>query len=70
MSEKELNSYRFLSGKEPTDEMLAAIMREAAEEAVAKKKKADEKMAELMRKRRAELQAKYSKKIREICCDK
>ena len=67
MSEKKLNSYRFLSGEEPTEEMLAAIMREAAEEAVAKKKKADERMAELMRKRRAELQDKYSEKINAIC---
>ena len=67
MSEKELNSYRFLSGEEPTDEMLAGIMREAAEEAVAKKKKADERMAELMRKRRIELQNKYLEKINAIC---
>ena len=67
MSEKELNSYRFLSGKDPTDEMLAAIMKEAKEEAVAKRKIADEKMAELMRKRRAELQDKYSEKINDIC---
>lgn len=29
MSEKELNSYRFNSGQEPTDEMLLAIMTEA-----------------------------------------
>ena len=67
MSEKELNSYRFLSGKEPTDEMLAAIMREAAEEAVAKKKKADERMQEVMQLRRAELKAKYSERINAIC---
>ena len=68
MSEKELNSYRFLSGKEPTDEMLAAIMKEAKEEAVAKKKKADERMAEFMRERRTELRDKYSEKINAICC--
>ena len=67
MSEKELNSYRFLSEEEPTDEMLECIMKEAAEEAIARKMKADEKMAEFMRQRRAELQNKYSEKIREIC---
>lgn len=33
MSEKELNSYRLTSMQEPTDEMLSAIMHEAAEEA-------------------------------------
>lgn len=33
MSEQELNSYRFNSGKEPTDEMLAYIMKEVAQEA-------------------------------------
>ena len=70
MSEKELNSYRFLSGEEPTYEMLAAIMREAVEEAIAKKKKADERMSEIMRKRREELQDKYSEKIKEVCRDK
>lgn len=66
MSEKELNSYRFLSGKEPTDEMLATIMKEAKEEAVAKRKIADDKMQELMQLRRAELKAKYSERISNI----
>jgi hypothetical protein len=33
MSEKEINSYRLTSEEEPTDEMLAYIMREVAEEA-------------------------------------
>ena len=36
MSEKELNSYRFTSGAEPTDEMLSTIMNEVAQEAVEK----------------------------------
>lgn len=70
MSEKELNSYRFLSGEEPSEEMLECIMKEAAETAIAKKKMADERMAELMRKRRADLQAKYSEKIKEVCSGK
>ena len=52
----------FFPGEEPTDEMLVAIMREAADEAVVKKKKADERMAELMQVRRAELQTKYLEK--------
>lgn len=33
MSEKEINSYRLTNEEEPTDEMLAHIMSEVAEEA-------------------------------------
>ena len=33
MSEEQINSYRLTSMEEPTDEMLAYIMREAAEDA-------------------------------------
>lgn len=33
MSEKEINDYRLTSLEDPTDEMLAYIMREVAEEA-------------------------------------
>lgn len=40
MSEKELNSYRLTSMEEPSDEMLAAIMKEAAAEATASTNKA------------------------------
>ena len=44
MSEKELNSYRFTSGEEPSDEMLDIIMKEVAQEASNKRKKAQEKL--------------------------
>ena len=40
MSDKELNSYRFASGEEPSDEMLDAIMKEVAEDASKKQKEA------------------------------
>jgi len=40
MSEKEMNAYRFASGQEPSDEMLAQIMKEVAQEAAEKHKKA------------------------------
>lgn len=40
MSEKELNSYRLTSMEEPSDEMLAVIMKEAAAEAAASTNKA------------------------------
>lgn len=40
MSDKDLNSYRFTSGEEPTDEMLDEIMKEVAEDANKKQKEA------------------------------
>lgn len=43
MSEQELNSYRFLSGQEPTDEMLHAIMTDACKSAIQKAKLAQRK---------------------------
>lgn len=43
MSEQELNSYRFLSGQEPTDEMLHAIMSEARDAAIKKAEEAQRK---------------------------
>lgn len=33
MSENEMNSYRFTSGREPSDEMLVQLMKEVAQEA-------------------------------------
>ena len=43
MSEKELNAYRLTSMEEPTDEMLSAIMREAAVEATLRWKAAEQR---------------------------
>lgn len=63
MSEKELNSYRFLSGEDPTDEMLAQIMKEAAKEARMRKREADVRAMEEMSKMRKALWAEYSEKI-------
>ncbi len=40
MSEKEMNSYRLTSLEEPTDEMLATLMKEVAEEAKRKSEEA------------------------------
>ena len=44
MSETEMNSYRFGSGLEPTDEMLAQIMREAAADAKTRHEEATKKI--------------------------
>lgn len=41
MTEEELNSYRFLSGEDPTDEMLECIMRDALECAMTRKREAE-----------------------------
>lgn len=43
MSEKEMNSYRLTSMDEPTDEMLATLMKEVAEEAKRKGEEATDK---------------------------
>ena len=63
MSEQELNSYRFLSGEEPSEEMLACIMKEAAQEAVARKREADERARAEMNRRREALRVEYSERI-------
>lgn len=42
MSEKEMNTYRLTSMDEPTDEMLATLMKEVAEEAKRKGEEATE----------------------------
>ena len=63
MSEQELNSYRFLSGEEPSEEMLAYIMKEAAEDAVSRKRAADERAQAEMIRRREALRVEYSERI-------
>ena len=49
MSEKELNSYRFGYNVEPTDEMLAQIMKEVAEEARESNQRALDELFEQLR---------------------
>ena len=49
MTAQELNSYRFLSGEEPTDEMLEAIMQEVAIEAKERNKRATERYMNLLK---------------------
>ena len=58
MTELELNSYRFISGKEPTDEMLETIMHEAAVEAKNRNEQATERYISQM-KRDIEEKQKY-----------
>lgn len=59
MSEKEINAYRLTSLEEPSDEMLAYIMHEAAEEA---KEKYDEALARFFSEIKEMYQQKYGSK--------
>lgn len=46
-----MNSYRFVSGQEPSDEMLSQLMSEVAEEAVERRKRADDEYFSQMRRK-------------------
>lgn len=63
MSEKELNSYRFLSGEEPSDEMLSCIMREVAEEAVSRQRATQERIHAELQIQREALQKEWANRI-------
>ena len=63
MSEKEMNSYRFVSGQEPSDEMLSQLMNEVAAEAVARKQKADEAYFTQMKRNIAAKSEKWAERI-------
>lgn len=63
MSEQELNSYRFNSGEEPSDEMLKCIMKEVAEDAVARRLDAQRRLDEAVDRQRKELRAEWSKRL-------
>ena len=58
MLEEQINSYWLISLEEPTDEMLAYIMHEAAEEAKKKSEAAHKKIFEGI----AEMRKKYAEK--------
>ena len=66
MSEKEMNSYRFGTGQEPTDEMLEQIMKEVAQEARESSKKAADIHFEQMRRNIAMNKAKWNERINSI----
>ena len=64
LSEKEMNSYRLTSLEEPTDEMLATLMKEVAEEAKRKSEEAHKKffqeIKEYIRKQRVKWGEEYN----------
>ncbi len=61
-----MNAYRFNSGKEPTDEMLAQIMREVAEDAKKGNEDAANKYLEDMRQEMKADEAKWADRINKI----
>ncbi len=63
MSEKELNSYRFLSGEDPTDEMLECIMKEALESAMNRKRQAEARLKAEVERQRQLHRAKWAKRL-------
>ncbi|MBD5424761.1 MAG: hypothetical protein HDR45_01015 [Bacteroides sp.] len=70
MSEAEMNSYRFGTGREPTDEMLAQIMHEAATEAKQRNEEAALRHLDDMRREMKNDEAKWADRINEVKNDK
>lgn len=66
MSEAEMNSYRFGTGQEPSDEMLAQIMHEAATDAKKRHEEATKKYFDELRQGAEEQQAKWADRINEV----
>lgn len=61
-----MNSYRFVSGQEPTDEMLSRLMKEVAEEANAENQKAAETYFSQMRRNIEMKREKWSERISSV----
>ncbi len=63
MSEKELNSYRFLSGDDPTDEMLEGIMQEALKSAMTRRREAEARMKSMVERQRELHREKWATRL-------
>lgn len=66
MSEAEMNSYRFNSGQEPTDEMLAQIMHEVATDAKKQNEEVARRYLDNMQKAMQEDEIKWADRINAI----
>ena len=66
MSEKELNSYRFLSDEDPTDEMLEFLMKGMGKEAVDRRKAAEKRIDTEVRREWEILNAEWKQRINSI----
>lgn len=63
MSEQEMNSYRFTSGEEPSDEMLAQLMKEVAHDAKVRQEQATAAYFSEMRREAETVNAKWADRI-------
>ena len=61
-----MNSYRFISGQEPSDEMLSQLMAEVAAEAVARRQKVDDTYFSQMRQNVAVKREKWAERIKKV----
>jgi hypothetical protein len=66
MAKEDIDLYRFGKNEEPTDEMLAQIMSEVTETAIAKHKVASEAYFTKLRDYAAQQKAKWAKQINEV----
>lgn len=66
MSEAEMKSYRFGTGVEPSDEMLELIMKEVAQDARERARKAEEAYFEQMRQNIKDHKAQWAERINRI----
>lgn len=63
MSEQEMNSYRFTSGQEPSDEMLSQVMKEVARDAKLRQEQATEEYFSKMQRNSEAKKAKWVDRI-------
>ena len=63
MSEQEMNSYRFTSGQEPSDEMLAQLMKEVAHDAKERQEQATAAYFSEMRREAEVVKTKWADRI-------
>lgn len=66
MSEEKLNSYRFLSGEEPSDEMLECIMKDALESAMSRRREAEANIKQEIARQREIHREKWNLKLNSI----
>ncbi|MDE5996845.1 MAG: hypothetical protein K2G77_01395 [Muribaculaceae bacterium] len=66
MSEQEMNSYRFTSGQEPSDEMLSQVMKEVAVDAKERHERVTEEYFSVMRRNAEAKKAKWADRINSV----
>lgn len=63
MSEQKMNSYRFISGQEPSDELLEQLMKEVAHDAKVRQEQATAAYFSEMRREAEIVKAKWADRI-------